>query len=329
MKKYNNRETAPLAYHSLFLYIGLPFSIITNALAAYNNLTFLSYGTELFIYSLLDFIFTFVLTILCCVTFWGLRKWKAYSWYSIYALISTLSIYSMLIIFLYAGIGITDFAEFVEPIGKIIFSIIIAIYYWKRKGLFFDPETSAEDSVTIPSEQALQQEIVETSASAMSEPVPESAETIKETEEPSKKEHPSDDFIIETYPPAAAKPVKKKPVALIVCVVALICSLIGNVYQFSSSAAAIEKSEMLSRELASLQSRYTTKEADAEKYYKKYSEMKDAYNFYDNYAVIVPEYSQRYHKHGCQYLDTSSFWIYNTEAAKSNGYIACPHCFTD
>lgn len=314
MKKYNNRETAPLTYHSLFLYIGLPFSILTNALATYNNLTLLSYRTELFIYNLLDFIFTFALTILCCVTFWGLRKWKTYSWYTIYALISTLSLYSILVICLYAGLGIADFSEYVEPLGKIVFSIIIAIYYWKRKGLFFNPVTNPTEAI-IPETDNKNEEPTET----------EETNSITDEAMPASKENVTteDNLIIETYPPAETKPAekKKKPVALIVCAIALICSLIGNVYLYSQNAEIAHEAQLWSDMLDETQD---DRRELLEWKYKAEAEL----DFYDRYAVIVSEYNNKYHKYDCELWDYP-IWIYNIDAAKDYGYTPCSRCFSD
>lgn len=50
-------------------------------------------------------------------------------------------------------------------------------------------------------------------------------------------------------------------------------------------------------------------------------------NFLDNYVVIISANDQNtYHKYGCEKLDLSEFWIYNTELANSYGYQACPNC---
>lgn len=48
--------------------------------------------------------------------------------------------------------------------------------------------------------------------------------------------------------------------------------------------------------------------------------------FFDKYAVLVNENSRKYHKYGCEDFDTSSFWIYNINAAEDKGYYACPEC---
>jgi len=50
-------------------------------------------------------------------------------------------------------------------------------------------------------------------------------------------------------------------------------------------------------------------------------------DFYEEHVVIVPDDGTRkYHKYGCDDLDTSSFWAFNTEAAIQKGYRACSKC---
>ena len=50
-------------------------------------------------------------------------------------------------------------------------------------------------------------------------------------------------------------------------------------------------------------------------------------NFLDNNIAIVPDDGTRlYHKYGCEKLNLSYFWAYNTEAAIDKGYRPCPYC---
>ncbi len=50
-------------------------------------------------------------------------------------------------------------------------------------------------------------------------------------------------------------------------------------------------------------------------------------SFYEDYAVVVPDDGTNlYHTYGCDYLDTSYFWIYNIEAAIGKGFKPCSHC---
>lgn len=46
----------------------------------------------------------------------------------------------------------------------------------------------------------------------------------------------------------------------------------------------------------------------------------------DSYVVFVGADERYYHKYGCEYLDMSSFWAFNEDAARSKRYKACPHC---
>lgn len=49
--------------------------------------------------------------------------------------------------------------------------------------------------------------------------------------------------------------------------------------------------------------------------------------FYDKNVVIAPDDGKLlYHKYGCEELDLSSFWIYNTKLAEANGYKPCDNC---
>lgn len=51
-------------------------------------------------------------------------------------------------------------------------------------------------------------------------------------------------------------------------------------------------------------------------------------SFMNNHVAICPlDGSGLYHKYNCEYLDTSSFMIYNTEQAPNEGYSPCSHCY--
>lgn len=49
-------------------------------------------------------------------------------------------------------------------------------------------------------------------------------------------------------------------------------------------------------------------------------------SFYHNYAVIVGTDNYYYHEYSCERLNTSEFYIYNIENARSQGYHPCPLC---
>ncbi len=59
---------------------------------------------------------------------------------------------------------------------------------------------------------------------------------------------------------------------------------------------------------------------------KRLDEIEEAYEFYNESAVCVSGDSNTYHKYECEYFDSSSFYIFNTENAKYQGYKPCKHC---
>lgn len=60
---------------------------------------------------------------------------------------------------------------------------------------------------------------------------------------------------------------------------------------------------------------------------RDYVELKEQCEFFDDYARIVPnDYSGKYHRYGCEKLDTDvSFWISNIKAAEDEAS-PCPYC---
>ncbi len=59
-------------------------------------------------------------------------------------------------------------------------------------------------------------------------------------------------------------------------------------------------------------------------YYKK---IKNEYNFFHKYAVIVTKTGKRYHKYDCYHIKDRTFYIYNISMAKSKGYTPCLDCY--
>lgn len=109
---------------------------------------------------------------------------------------------------------------------------------------------------------------------------------------------------------------------------AVLClALVGlNVFQYSarldleSAIAAKERTISQQRKTVTAQSKtIRSLTNDVDKYRPKV-------RFMDNYVVIIGDSNNKYHKYGCEDLDTSSFWIYNTETAKALGYRACKKC---
>lgn len=70
----------------------------------------------------------------------------------------------------------------------------------------------------------------------------------------------------------------------------------------------------------SLEKKYNSLQSD-------YNEIEDVYDFFYDYGACVNSGSRYYHHPDCIRFDSSSFWIYNTDAAEDDGYRPCPYCW--
>lgn len=62
-------------------------------------------------------------------------------------------------------------------------------------------------------------------------------------------------------------------------------------------------------------------------YKAKVTKMNKQIEFMDEHVSICPiDGSGLYHRYGCEHLDTSHFYIFNSEQAPNEGYSACPYC---
>lgn len=52
----------------------------------------------------------------------------------------------------------------------------------------------------------------------------------------------------------------------------------------------------------------------------------DKAHFMDDHIVLIGDSNNKYHKYGCEDLDLTYFYAYNTENAKAQGYRACSKC---
>lgn len=70
------------------------------------------------------------------------------------------------------------------------------------------------------------------------------------------------------------------------------------------------------------------KENEYNRLSKAYDDILSEYEFYHRYAVVVyDDGHNQYHKYGCLFhKEYDGLWIYNSEAAESQGYAPCPFC---
>ncbi|MBQ7836443.1 MAG: copper transporter [Clostridia bacterium] len=98
-----------------------------------------------------------------------------------------------------------------------------------------------------------------------------------------------------------------------------------------SAEAQIEEGkgeyEALESEKLEVESEKEDVQGEYDRFKMQHSDCGDALAFFNQHAVVLPDDDTGiYHKYGCPYLDTSYFWIFNSEYAKSEGYTSCSHC---
>ncbi len=311
MKKYDNKETAPLLYHSIFLWVALPLSVITNTVAAISSFNSLYENPALFAFVLFDLICEASLAIMSAITFWGLRNWKPYSWYTIQISNVVVFIYNMIVIGLYSLSGALSFDDILGQVANITVAILVSIYYWKRKGIFFSQNVPVAEMEISAAE--------ETAAASVPEHEEPPADTQEAAAEPSQ---PAAQPTSEVQPEKKSTPSR----SFIICILVICVSLCANAYLAYQCSAL--KTEVSDKEFLLTQAEYRERRKleEIKRYQNNLGAISDEYHFYHDHAVIVTESGSRYHSYGCYHLNYDSFWIYNVEAAKSEGYTPCKDC---
>lgn len=99
----------------------------------------------------------------------------------------------------------------------------------------------------------------------------------------------------------------------------IISSIILNIVQILKINELNADIEYYTQKSSEQQTRIATLE-------KNIKERNNDLDFYLKYAVIVNDNSKKYHAHGCNDLEDSSFRIYNISQAENLGYSACSKC---
>lgn len=141
MKKYYDVSDAPLKFHYFFWYVSIPLGTLLLIGYLMGDFAYLSDSAYSDVSLLFEIEIFFLLAelILRVICFVGFFKWSKDAWYSLMSFLSLGIIYGILLPIMYAAY----FPMLVErvlskSIGTTIFSILVGIYYLKRKPLFFD-----------------------------------------------------------------------------------------------------------------------------------------------------------------------------------------------
>lgn len=82
----------------------------------------------------------------------------------------------------------------------------------------------------------------------------------------------------------------------------------------------------MSDDVKSWEDNYHHARDEKDMYKERYDSIKYEIAFWQDHAVIVTEYGEKYHTYGCQYIEGRDFWIYNIAAAIGRGYEPCSVC---
>lgn len=147
-KFYTDRETTPLIFHETYVYAMLPLGTLYGILQLI--IAFFSSSSDSTYYM----VFYLVLVPLNISVCYLLSKFRPAGWYlnSICLaidFISSLLLIGMSIVFY--SVGELLLLEMISPIIRIIISVLIFIYYYKRKSLFIpSKERKTEETTMIP-----------------------------------------------------------------------------------------------------------------------------------------------------------------------------------
>ena len=137
--KYYSIEHTPLKWHTFYRYVSMPLGVITGIIAILNYIAAMDN-----LFYLVDIFFCLVQTVCCAVAFVGFFKWKSSAWYAVVINLANTVIYaivSLIVAVVFAG----DVAySFGSLLGTTLTSVLIFIYYNKRKPLFFNMAAPAE-----------------------------------------------------------------------------------------------------------------------------------------------------------------------------------------
>lgn len=147
----------------------------------------------------------------------------------------------------------------------------------------------------------------------------------------------TDNFIVETYPKetqqsSTTQPQQKnesaenKKMRTIFLILVLIGCFAASIYFYTENTALEKEIKHLEFLLSQAEYREKNKIETVNQYKKRIDSMSDEYEFFHNHAVIVTETEYRYHSYGCPHIEGRSFYIFNTENAKYQGYTPCLDC---
>ena len=126
----------------------------------------------------------------------------------------------------------------------------------------------------------------------------------------------------------------KKPVVMVALLLIVIALTVICVFQQINISKQASEVQNLITETVDLKEQVSTKQSTINTLHSRINALerdvksyKELSAFVNNYVVFIEDDgTKRYHKFECDKFVGESFWVYNIEAAKSNGYRECQLC---
>lgn len=325
--EYTMWENTPLKWHKFLTYVALPLS------TALSILLLIVYVRDMVSHhwmwdgtmtalSWLDIYYAIARSVLSVVALLGCLP-KRRRWYGpkcVIALYFSAAAYSLLCAILYSHFGTPQdmiYQQFGTIVSCSVTGILTFIYYKKRKRLF---SLGVIQSKTYKAGGLVEAKNI---LSESNEEEPENSVELLMKIQNDNESKRSDTSII-NQPPKKGKTVPFW-VVIVLAVLCVVCAIVSAFSFFSLQLKSEQLEEtqtllgMSEKNYDSLSERYGSVKAQKDA-------MQSELNFWENSAVIVTQYGEKYHTYGCQYVEGRTYWIYNVEAAISRGYEPCSVC---
>lgn len=322
--EYTMWERTPLKWHKFLTYVALPLS---TALSIFLLIVYVRdmvlyhwmWDETMAVLSWLDIYYAIARSVLSVVALLGCLP-KRRRWYGpkcVIALLFLSAAYSMLCAILYSLFDTPQdmiYQRFDIIVSCSVTGILTFLYYKKRKRLF---SLGAIQSKTCKVGSSVEAQNV---LAKSNEKEPEnSVELLINIQNDNESKQSNDSVILQRGKTLSFW------VVIVLAVLCVICIIVSAFSFFSLQVKSeqLEEAQTLLRisekNYDSLSERYGSIRAQKDA-------MQSELNFWENSAVIVTQYGEKYHTYGCQYVEGKAYWIYNVEAAIDYGYTPCSAC---
>ncbi|MGE4352847.1 MAG: zinc ribbon domain-containing protein [Oscillospiraceae bacterium] len=135
MKRYYRKEETPLKFHKFFWFM-IPIGILASIVKVASELNDVSNFHWFLTVNLACYIIDLALL---AVGFTGFFRWRAYAWYAVMSYLYFGVVYNVFLVVIYAVYIPEQMAAAAgQLLGISLYSVLIGIYYLKRRPLFFE-----------------------------------------------------------------------------------------------------------------------------------------------------------------------------------------------